>query len=194
MSVFIYCAMPEEAERVHSALKNWHESHYIVSVPGIGMLSTLNNLWAHSAHKYDYILNVGFVGAVSSRFQIGSTLLISEFKHFIQDYVKIPNYNPEYTTATTGYVLSSCDTFASKSQLATLQECCDVVDMEAYAIAMFCRNFHKKFMCVKQVSDILTQDNHGYSSFEDQIKDLDFSWLPEYMDQLYFKAKIPQVL
>lgn len=119
--------------RMFSALVRWYETCDKESAP--------------------VILNIGSAG--SARYPIGEILNVTSFVNggceLVYDKIDIPG---EGCSAFSGDYFMSTKTF-SPEQVKALSTQYDLFDMEAYAVANFCKMYGLPFYCFKAVSDNL---------------------------------------
>ena len=119
--------------RMFSALVKWRESLPEGSTP--------------------VILNIGSAG--SAKYSIGTIVPCTRFVNggceLVDDCIEVPG---EGASVFSGDYFMSTQTF-SPEQVKALSQQYDLFDMEAYAVAQFCKMYDIPFYCLKAVSDNL---------------------------------------
>ena len=119
--------------RMFSALVKWRESLPEGSTP--------------------VILNIGSAG--SAKYSIGTIVPCTRFVNggceLVDDSIEVPG---EGASVFSGDYFMSTQTF-SPEQVKALSQQYDLFDMEAYAVAQFCKMYDIPFYCLKAVSDNL---------------------------------------
>lgn len=99
------------------------------------------------------ILNIGSAG--SAKYPIGSIVHCTRFFNggceLVHDCIEVPG---EGASIFSGDYFMSTQTF-SPEQVKELSQQYDLFDMEAYAVAQFCKMYDIPFYCLKAVSDNL---------------------------------------
>ena len=99
------------------------------------------------------VLNIGSAG--SARYPIGTivncTKIFNGGCELVYDYITLPG---EGASVFSGDYFMSTQTF-SPEQVKELSQQYDLFDMEAYAVAQFCKMYDIPFYCLKAVSDNL---------------------------------------
>lgn len=128
----------------------------------------------------DWVINVGTSGTLNHR--VGDIFVCKrfidrdfhtvqlpgiEFEHNFHDELSLNKLIADWTS-TNGSPNSTCNTGDSfVTQAKNLEG--DVVDMEAFAQAMVCKAFHKPFIAVKYVTDVIGQNSVKH--WEDKLED-----------------------
>ena len=142
-----------------------------VVITGMGKMRMFSGLvkWekAHPGQK-PLILNIGSAG--SARYPIGEILNCTSFVNggceLVYDKIDIPG---EGCSVFSGDYFMSTQTF-SPEQVKALSAQYDLFDMEAYAIAMFCKEHGFEFCCLKAVSDNLDGNLKDWRAILAQIR------------------------
>lgn len=166
--VLVVYAVKEEF--VPITLKNC-ETKYIVT--GIGKANAAMKLTKEIlSDNFDLVLNVGTVG--TTKYQIGDILICDKFVD--RDLIPLTDYgvntrlymaNNEYTIISNilkewgiaHHNFATCntgDTFVSDLN-QNIEG--DVIDMEAFALALVCNELNMPFLCVKYVTDIVGKNS-----------------------------------
>ena len=146
-------------------------------ITGMGLLSAYRSVYSNIVkHKPKYVLNLGTSASVSASFSVGEIVLPTEFyTHPIMQVsenirslgVNLSNV-PTMLTSTPSNCLShfrtcsisSGDVFITDKNVHLLGDTlADIVDMEAYAIALACKDLDIPFHCVKYVTDSVIEKN-----------------------------------
>ena len=149
-----------------------------VIISGLGKINAaVATTRAISDHSPDLIINIGTAGGIT----VGQGL--HEARRFVQrDMLCQPlGFAPGETPFDssdsmiefgTGLICSTGDNFVTNGNELTLL--CDLVDMEAYAVAKVCKKFKINFRCYKWVTDSADKEsaskwqqavNHGQRAF-----------------------------
>ncbi|NDV60777.1 5'-methylthioadenosine/S-adenosylhomocysteine nucleosidase [Bacteroides sp. 519] len=128
--------------------------------------------------KPDFVLNIGTAGTLAHN--VGDTFICNKFIDRDYQSTQLPGLEYEigetdikYKTLTTWLcdkqnkvgTCSTGDTFIT--EVAAFHE--DVIDMEAYAQALVCKEFNIPFIAVKYVTDIVGQNSVKH--WEDKLSD-----------------------
>ena len=139
----IIIALPEEAE----GIKN-----YPVYLSGCGKVNATIATMEALASGVKKIINFGTAGAVSN-----ISGLVEATGYVDRDMDARPlgfklgqtPFQNDIQIGVNGLIVGSGDTFATSAPEIK----CDVVDMEAYAIAKICKKYNVEFRCFKYISD-----------------------------------------
>jgi adenosylhomocysteine nucleosidase len=161
MATLLIMALPEESQMVFE--KNGHKPYYC----GIGQ--TKAAFWTQKLIadlKPDQVINLGTAGSHS--FKQGDLV---ECTSFIQrpanNFIPISSKSLKIDSCTElpKVICGTGDFIETGKPLVQ----CDVMDMEAYAMAYVCKQLNVKFTSVKYVSDNSDQNmlNHWHSCLQD---------------------------
>ncbi|NDV65905.1 nucleosidase [Bacteroides sp. 224] len=174
-TILISYAVKEEFSPLHTEKLN---IQYVLT--GIGKARSAMKL-TEAIIKYqpDVVINVGTAGTITH--QVGNIFTCLRFVDRDYQQTKLPGIEYEIDHSElfkkdssldswlrnhdrTG-ICSTGDTFVTEA--ASFQE--DVVDMEAYAQALVCKEFNTPFFSVKYVTDIIGQNSVKH--WEDKLSD-----------------------
>ena len=121
-----------------------------VLITGVGKINATLELTKELMYRPEIktVINYGSAGSISPQLEgliKCSTFVEGEREEWTHD-IKFP---------TTGLTCSTQDCFA----LSPPSKDCDIVDMEAYAVAKVCKCFGKSFFCYKFISDHIGENN-----------------------------------
>ena len=176
MATLLIMALKEESQSLFET--NGHKPFYC----GVGQ--TKATFWTHKLileHKPDRVINLGTAGSHS--FKQGELV---ECTSFIQRW---PNdFNP-----ITGKILNTngvsnlpkvtCGTGDFIETAKPLVQC-DVMDMEAYAMAYVCKQLNVPFTSIKYVSD--NSDQHMVKNWQSCLQDAATQLFNEYQKLIKF--------
>ena len=146
----ILCALDQELAGIDMP------PHFHITITGVGKINaTIATLQFIQQNKPDLIINFGTAGAINPSLE-GLLQCGSAVQHdFDLRPLGFPlgamfgKNTPEIIEWDSGYRIGSGDQFVIKHP----EIACDLVDMEAFAIAKVCRIHKVKFKCLKYVSD-----------------------------------------
>ena len=157
--VIILCAIPQEIEGLYGT------EVYFTGVGKINAASTTEQLIKDNKPKL--IINYGTAGSINPN--INGLVQVTGFVDRDMDARPLnfklgqTPYEKEVMLGTSDVVCGTGDTFATSKPKID----CDIVDMEAYAIAKTCKKYSTEFLCYKYISDSADSD-----ASEDWIKNV----------------------
>ena len=163
--LLILCALEEEFSK--------EDNRYAESIfyTGVGKVnSCITTIELIREKNPSLIVNVGTVG--SCRHGIEGIIECGVFKDR-DDTSEFDSKNVIYTNKDL-LTISTGDNFVSQKV-----EGCDVVDMEAYAIAKVCKRYNVDFKCYKYITDYTNQDSR------DNWETNTSNGKPYFLDKLY---------
>jgi adenosylhomocysteine nucleosidase len=146
-------------------------------ITGMGLLSAYKSVYSNIVkHKPKYVLNLGTSASVSKSFSVGEIVHPTEFyTHPIMQVsedirslgVSLSNVPTMLNSIPSNCLshfrtcsISSGDVFITDKNVHMLGDnFVDVVDMEAYAIALACEDLNTPFYCIKYVTDSVLEKN-----------------------------------
>lgn len=121
-------------------------------VTGVGKVAaTLALTEAIAKERPECVLNVGTAGTF--RRKVGDIVACRRFVD--RDFARLPLPGIGWELGQDGPSVSTGDNFVTGGE----DDGCDVVDMEAFALARVCAHFGVPFACVKYVTDIIGQNS-----------------------------------
>ncbi|NDW12559.1 nucleosidase [Bacteroides sp. 214] len=160
-------------EEFHPIAIEGFRIHYVLT--GVGKAkSALRLTKAIIEHQPDAVINVGTAGTLSHR--VGDIFVCTRFVDRDFQHTQLPGIEfeletekhelfAEFFSGCQPGVCSTGDTFVTEA--SSFRE--DVVDMEAYAQALVCKEFERPFIAVKYVTDIIGQNSVKH--WEDKLTD-----------------------
>ncbi len=148
------------------------EVPFPVVVTGMGKMRMFSGLvkWHETLPKESnpVILNIGSAG--SAKYPIGTivncTKIFNGGGELVLDCIELPG---EGASVFSGDYFMSTQTF-SPEQVKELSQQYDLFDMEAYALAQFCKMYDIPFYCLKAVSDNLDGSLKDWRSILSDIR------------------------
>jgi adenosylhomocysteine nucleosidase len=145
MKLFL-CAMPVEAEALPPTASR------LITGPGFRAASAA--LSHHlSSQRPSLVVSIGVCGALDPALSLGQVLTVSRIQSPLGVFSPLPLAAPAVTLHSQDRVAS---TAREKQQL--LSTGAHIVDMEAAAVALLCRQHNIPFACLKAVSDLASED------------------------------------
>ena len=145
IKVIVLCALPQEVDGLYNT------EIFFTGVGKINAASTTEQIIKD--YKPNLVINYGTAGAVNSN--IKGLVQVTGFVDRDMDARPLnfklgqTPYEKDIMLGTPEVVCGTGDTFATEKPAID----CDVVDMEAYAIAKICKKHKVKFLCYKYISD-----------------------------------------
>ena len=151
---------------ITAALEQELGSHFqgeVVVFTGVGKVNAAYALTkAVIKRRPDFVFNLGTAG--SRKIYKGSVLLCTKFYQRDMDVsplgfpIGVTPYSKLPRVLNNGFVLPGYSTYACSSgdnfvTTETDLEHCDVLDMEAYSLALVCQNENIPFICLKYITD-----------------------------------------
>ena len=143
--VIVLCAIPQEVEGLYDT------EVYFTGVGKINAAATTEQIIRN--HKPDLIINYGTAGSLDT--DLKGLVKVTGFVDRDMDARPLKfklgqtPYEKDIMLGTPEVVCGTGDTFATEKPKIN----CDVVDMEAYAIAKICKKHKVEFLCYKYISD-----------------------------------------
>lgn len=155
--------------------------NYVKLITGVGKINaTLNLTRALLSGSYDTVINYGSAGGFV---EVGQLVAIEKVIQRDMDCSSLGH--PLYVTPFENYLYIQCQTplgyynlghiCASGDSFCDPDEKHEIIDMEAYALARVCKEFHIPFHCYKYISDSGSADdwrnnhNKGASLFRKHV-------------------------
>ena len=148
--VIVLCALPQEVEGLHNT------EVFFTGVGKINAAATTQQIIKD--YKPNLIINYGTAGTVNSK--ISGLVQVTGFVDRDMDARPLnfklgqTPYEKEIMIGTSDIICGTGDTFATSKPKIN----CDIVDMEAYAIAKVCKKNKVEFLCYKYISDSADSD------------------------------------
>ena len=157
MNIALIIALPQEAEGI---------DEYPVYLSGCGKVNATIATMTAIRDGADCIINYGTAGTVSEQ---SGLLEVTGFVDRDMDATPLnfklgqTPYEKDIMLGTPEVVCGTGDTFATAKPKID----CDIVDMEAYAIAKICKKHKVEFLCYKYISD--SADESASSDWEQNV-------------------------
>ena len=145
INTIILCAIPQEVEGLH------YTDVFFTGVGKINAAATTEHIIKE--YKPNLIINYGTAGSLNS--DIKGLVKVTGFVDRDMDARPLnfklgqTPYEKDIMLGTSEVVCGTGDTFATEKPKID----CDIVDMEAYAIAKICKKHKVDFLCYKYISD-----------------------------------------
>ena len=145
MNTIVLCAIPQEVEGLH------YTDVFFTGVGKINAAATTEQIIKD--YKPKVIINYGTAGSLKSN--VSGLVKVTGFVDRDMDARPLnfklgqTPYEKDIMLGTAEVVCGTGDTFATEKPKID----CDIVDMEAYAIAKICKKHKVDFLCYKYISD-----------------------------------------
>ena len=145
MNTIVLCAIPQEVEGLH------YTDVFFTGVVKINAAATTEQIIKDYTPKV--IINYGTAGSLKSN--VSGLVKVTGFVDRDMDARPLnfklgqTPYEKDIMLGTAEVVCGTGDTFATEKPKID----CDIVDMEAYAIAKICKKHKVDFLCYKYISD-----------------------------------------
>lgn len=158
-NTIVLCALPQEVEGLYNT------EIFFTGVGKINAASTTEQIIKD--YKPKLVINYGTAGAVNSN--IKGLVQVTGFVDRDMDARPLnfklgqTPFEKDIMLGTPEVVCGTGDTFATEKPAID----CDVVDMEAYAIAKICKKHKVEFLCYKYISD--SADDSASTDWEQNV-------------------------
>jgi len=159
IKVIVLCALPQEVDGLYNT------EIFFTGVGKINAASTTEQIIKD--YKPNLVINYGTAGAVNSN--IKGLVQVTGFVDRDMDARPLnfklgqTPYEKDIMLGTPEVVCGTGDTFVTEKPAID----CDVVDMEAYAIAKICKKHKVEFLCYKYISD--SADENASTDWEQNV-------------------------
>ena len=157
--IVVLCAIPQEIEGLYNT------EVYFTGVGKVNAAATTAQILQE--HKPKLVINYGTAGSLNPN--IKGLVKVTGFVDRDMDVRPLnfklgqTPYEKDIMLGTEEVVCGTGDTFATSKPKID----CDIVDMEAYAIAKICKKHKVKFLCYKYISD--SADSNASSDWEKNV-------------------------
>jgi adenosylhomocysteine nucleosidase len=157
--LIVLCAIPDEVEGLH------YTDVFFTGVGKINAAATTEQIIRY--YKPNLIINYGTAGSLDTN--IKGLVKVTGFVDRDMDARPLnfklgqTPYEKDILLGTPDVVCGTGDTFATQKPKID----CDIVDMEAYAIAKICKKHKVDFLCYKYISD--SADNNASNDWAKNV-------------------------
>ncbi len=142
-----------------------------ILITGMGMLSTLSSL-SSFPYPVEQIYNIGIAGTLSNTYSPGEIVTVHSIGHLLPSSLHTTPHGKELSSALypeikiassnadSAALLSSPYPIYSQALKKELQHQWDLVDMEGYATAFFCKQRELPLTVYKGISDFAEENEH----------------------------------